>query len=301
MARPEIAVIGAGAIGVVVAAAAAENGGHVQLCVRTRPEQVVVERDGELHRPPLDVVGEPGTAGTADWVLVATKAQDTPGAVAWLRALTGPDTVVVVLQNGVDQRERLAPLLPPDTPVLPALVYVNAESIARGHVLHREKNLVELPPDPDAERFAALLAGSALSVRTVPDFTTAAWRKLLINVGANPVTALTLRRIGVLREPEVRALVEGLLTETAAVGAAAGAALSGEDVAWAMAFYDSLSPDAGTSMLYDRVAGRTTEHEVITGAVVRLGSAHGVPTPLNQTLLTLLRALEINASATRAS
>jgi 2-dehydropantoate 2-reductase len=102
---------------------------------------------------------------------------------------------------------------------------------------------------------------------------------MLSNVAANPVTALTGRRMGVLRDPEVRELFQVLLAEAVAVGIAEGARLGPEDVAGTMAFYDQFGEDDGTSMLYDRLAGRELENELLSGAITRLGRRHGVPTP----------------------
>jgi 2-dehydropantoate 2-reductase len=86
-----------------------------------------------------------------DWVLLATKAQQTPQAGPWLARLCLPGTVVVVLQNGVDHVERVAPLAVGAT-VLPALVYVVAvERLARGRVVHCRGRRV-VPAGPPARR-----------------------------------------------------------------------------------------------------------------------------------------------------
>jgi 2-dehydropantoate 2-reductase len=116
-----------------------------------------------------------------------------------------------------------------------------------------------------------------------------AWRKLLSNAVANPITALTGRRNEVLREPATRDLVVGLAREVAAVGRSVGAALGDEDVDALVEHYDGMPAGLGTSMLYDRLAGRPLEHEYLTGAVVATGLRTGVATPLNTAVLALLR------------
>jgi 2-dehydropantoate 2-reductase len=338
--RTRVAVIGAGAVGTVVAAAAHDAGHDVVLCARRRPPRLVVERADGIRDLDLPVLVDPGEATEADWVLLATKAQDVPGAAAWFGGLIGPDTTVVVLQNGVDHADRVRPLLPAGTTLLPALVYVAAEMLEPGHVLHRQGARLTVPgrpdtapaeyhsgftaplpaaplpaaplpaaPLPDAPptaaappvrasgaepgpRFAALLAGSSLGVEQVADFRTAAWRKLLTNVAANPITSLTLQRMSVIQhDPSVRALTRALLQEAVRVGAADGARLTAEDVDRTLEIYDGFAPGDGTSMLYDRLAGRATEHELITGAVVRLGDARDVPVPLNRAILALMRGV----------
>ncbi|GIE32757.1 2-dehydropantoate 2-reductase [Actinoplanes italicus] len=317
--RTRVAVIGAGAVGTVVAAAAVDAGHDVVVCARRPLDRLIVERADSVREIDVPVLTDPGEAGEVDWVLLATKAQDAAGAAAWFGPLTGPNTTVVVLQNGVDHAERIGPLVPRGTRVLPALVYVAAESLGSGHVLHRMGARITVPGGPGtadagtrsafdepapvavrassratdpADRFAALLTGSWLHVERVADFPTAAWRKLLTNVGANPVTSLTMKRMSVIQhEPAVRELTRALLDEAIAVGRAAGARLSDADREHTLNIYDGFAEDDGTSMLYDRIAGRATEHELITGAVVRLGEQHGVPVPLNRAILALMHGV----------
>lgn len=236
---PEVAVIGAGAVGTVAASAAEQAGRSVVICARSPVDgPVVLELDGEERRIAAPVI------------------------------------------SAVD-----------GATVLPALVYVAVERVARGRVVRRRGRRVVLPAGPPARALAELLKGSWLDVVEDPDFRTAAWRKMLGNVAANPVTALTGRRMGVVRDPKVRELMQVLLAEAVAVGIAEGAKLGPEDVPATMAFYDQFGEDDGTSMLYDRLAGRELENELLSGAITRLGRRHGVPTPANQAMYALLGAL----------
>ncbi|WP_206305774.1 ketopantoate reductase family protein [Actinacidiphila soli] len=138
-----------------------------------------------------------------------------------------------------------------------------------------------------ADRFAALFDGSGIDVHTTGDFT--AWRKLLSNLAANP---LTERRVDVFTEPDMARLASEVLSEAVAVARAEGAEIGERDVRKTLDLYAMNPAGGGTSMLYDRLAGRPLEHEHITGVVVRAGKRHGIPTPLNTALLTLLRALD---------
>jgi 2-dehydropantoate 2-reductase len=287
--------VGAGAIGGYLAACAASAGHAVTLCVRTPIDGLVVESGGTRTDVKATVATEPAGQEPADWMIVATKAQDTAGAAAWLRQLAGPGTAVAVVQNGVEHARLVTPHLPPGTPVLPAIAYIAAERTAPGHVLHRAGTRLAVPRGPLAASLAELLAGSRVVVAQVDDFTTAAWRKLLSNIAANPITALTQQRLHVLDDPDVRRLAGDLLTEAVAVGRAEGACLGPDDVRATLELYREYArqdADGGTSMLYDRLAGRPMEHEHLTGAVVRAGERHGTPTPLNRALLALLRAVD---------
>jgi 2-dehydropantoate 2-reductase len=286
----KVAVIGAGAIGGVLAQAACQAGHDVTLCVRTPIPSLSVTRGGDAMQVPVRVAADPGSlAGPASWVLLTTKGYQTAGAEPWLRRLAGPDTVVVAVQNGIDHTARLAPLRPPG-PVLPALAYISARRLEPGRVVHVSGRRVVVPRGEPGSAFAALLADGPVDVELSPDFLTAAWRKLLTNAAANPVTALTGRSLDVLGSPGIPALMHGLLTEAVAAGAATGAQLSAADVTHTLEFYTRLQPETGTSMLEDRLAGRPTEHEEITGAVVRAADRHGVDVPLNRAILALLTA-----------
>jgi 2-dehydropantoate 2-reductase len=285
-----VAVIGCGAVGTVFAAAAERSGLDTVVCVRSPVDRLVLEVAGQVKEIAIRVTDDPARVDTVDWVLLTTKAQDTEAARQWLARLCGPGTVVVVLQNGVEHRERVQPLVG-DAAVLPALVYIAAERIAPGHVVHRRGRRVIVPAGRIARAFSAVMAPTSLEVVEEADFTTAAWRKLLSNVAANPITALTSRRLGVLRDTEVRVLASTLLAEAISVGVAEGARLDADDVRGTLEFFDQFADQDGTSMLYDRLAGRPLEYEQISGVVTRLGRRHRVPTPTNQALYALLGAL----------
>ena len=139
---------------------------------------------------------------------------------------------------------------------------------------------------------ARCFEGSALAVEIEPEFLNAAWRKLLANVVANPVTALTLRRMDVFTDEAVQELGRGLLAEAIAAGRASGATLGDDEVDRILTISAGANPGSGSSMLYDRLAGRPLEHAYLTGAVVRAGERHGVPTPLNKAILALLGAVD---------
>jgi 2-dehydropantoate 2-reductase len=291
-AATSLAVIGAGAIGGFIAAFAQLAGHDVTLCVRTPIDKLAVETGGEVLHSPVRIATRPERESPADWVLITAKAQDTASTAGWLRRLVGPDTRVAVLQNGVGHAERVTPLIPEGTEVLPVLVHISAERTTPGRIVHHVGNTLLVPAGELAEHFAGLFRGTDVEVRTTEDFTTAVWRKLFSNLAANPLTALTERRLDALAEPGMARLASDVLTEAVAVARAEGARITGQDVHDTLELYASNPRDGGTSMLYDRLAGRPLEHEHITGVVVRAGERHGIPTPLNAALLTLLRALD---------
>jgi 2-dehydropantoate 2-reductase len=291
-----VAVIGAGAVGTCVAWNLVRAGRDVTVCVRETIDRLVLQYgDGEPVALPTVSATDPSAVQRMDWVLVATKAQDTISVRPWLDAAARPGTVIVLLQNGIDHGSRLGRLAD-DVAVLPALVHINLEPLARGQARQRAGNEIAVPAGDESSWLAGLFEGTAIRIRLEQDFRAAAWRKLLGNVAHNPILTLTGRRADVFTEPDVLALAARLISEAAAVAAAEGVVISGDDVRGIVSGLGALPADAGNSMLFDRLRGRTLESEFLTGAVVRAGRSAGVPTPLNETVLTLLRAVRAGSA-----
>ena len=287
--RQRAAIVGAGGIGGICAAGLAAAGHDVTLCVRSAVPRLVVEWNGKTRDVPVAIAASPGGVPPVDWLLVGTKAQDTAAAAPWLQALAGAGTRVVVLQNGIDHEARVRPFVN-GAAIVPAVVMIGAERVAPGHIVHQGGNRLIVPSGRDGAALVALFAGSGIEVHETDDFLTASWRKLLGNVTANPITAITHRRQEVFADPRVRELARELLLETIKVGQAAGARLAPGD---ADRLINRLGdrPTSGTSMLYDRLAGLPLEHDYITGAVIRTAEQHGIDAPLNRAIYALLNAL----------
>ena len=291
--RCSVAVVGLGGIGGIAAATLADAGRHdVTGCARRPLDRLILDMPERTVDAPLRILSDPAAAAPVDWVLLVTKAQDTAAAAPWLARLCTPATRVAVLQNGIGHVERVAPFARGAT-IVPAIVYYNGERLAPDRVRLRYVSDHELAvPDDDAGRaFATLMVGTVLRVRPSADFITLQWRKLLLNVVANPITALTLQRQAVLRRPEIYALGLDLLRETVQVARADGANFADDEPARAMEVLMTYGPELGTSMYFDRLAGRRFEIDALNGAVVAAGERHGIPTPLNRMLLSLLRAI----------
>lgn len=297
--RLSVAVVGLGGIGAGLAMSLRAADRHdIIACARRPIGRMVLERAEGIVDLPLRVVSTPAEADRADWVMLCTKAHHTPSTAPWLARLCGPETRVAVLQNGIDHAARVAPYAGGAT-VVPTVVYYNGERLADDRVRLRRVSDHELLAADDAEgrAFAQVLDGSLLRVRLSDDFTTLAWRKLLLNVVVNPITALTLQRQAVLRHPDMHALCLEILDEAVTVARADGARLADDEAAQVMAMLLSYSPELGTSMYFDRQAGRSLEIEALTGAIVAGAARHGIRVPVNGALLALLRAVSDAASA----
>ena len=291
--RATVAVVGLGSIGGIVAGCLRDADRHdVIACVRKPIARLALERPEGNVELPLRALTDPADAARVDWVLLCTKGHQTASAAPWLARLCDAATRVAVLQNGIGHVDRVAPFVN-GAIVVPVLVYYNGERLGpdRVRMRHAGERDLAVADDVAGHAFAELLQGTPLRFHFSDDFATLAWRKLLINAAANPITALTLQRQAVLRRADIHALCMALLDEAVAVARADGARLADDEATRTMTTLLSYPPDAGTSMYFDRLAGRTLEIEPLTGAIVAAGERLGIATPLNRALLTLSRAV----------
>ncbi|MFT2749666.1 oxidoreductase [Clavibacter sp. Sh2036] len=288
--RPAVAVVGPGAIGTSVAAALHEAGVPVLLGGRTARERLELRTpDGTTIVVPGPVRTDPaGVTAPVDLVLLAVKATQIEAAAPWLRALCHAGTVVVVLQNGVEQVADVAPHVP-GCPVVPAVVWFPAEAQADGSVLLRGTPRLTLPDVPASRVAVEALAGSRCRVDLAADFTTAAWRKLVQNAVAG-IMAATGRRAGVFRRDDVATLARAYARECLEVARAEGAHLDDGVADRIVDDFAQAPADQGTSILADRDAGRPLEWQARNGVVLRRGRAHGLPMPIGAVLVPLLAA-----------
>ena len=211
-----VAVVGPGAIGGAAAAMAQRAGAELVLCGRTPLERLVI--GDEVVAGP--VLTDPAAVPwRADVVLFAVKAHQTEAASGFLRALAGPETVVAVLQNGVEQRELVAPYAAGAT-VLPAVVWLATEVTAPGHVRVVTPPRFLLPREPGAERSRTC----SRAPRSSTTSSRQAWHKLTVNAVAG-LMALTGRRAAMFASAQAQRLARALAAEALAVARAEGADL----------------------------------------------------------------------------
>lgn len=284
-----IAIVGPGAIGTTVAAALHEAGRTTLLCGRTPRDQLTLHDGDRSVVVPGPVQTDTAQVGRKmDLVFLAVKATQTESASGWLAALCRPDTVVCVLQNGVEQLEQVAMHAPP-AKIIPAVVWFPAQAQADGSVRLRGEARLSLPDMPAARVVAEALRGTQCAVDITEDFPSVAWRKLLQNAVAG-LMALTHRRAGMFARPDIAQLSLAYLRECLTVARAEGARLGHEVPQEILAKFQAASPDLSTSILTDREAGRQLEWDIRNGVISRRARAHGIPTPISDIVVPLLAA-----------
>ncbi|MDF2860861.1 MAG: uncharacterized protein K0S02_1133 [Achromobacter mucicolens] len=284
-----IAIVGPGAIGTTVAAALHQAGRTPLLCGRTPRDRLTLLDGDRRVDVPGPVLTDPGQAGRKmDLVFLAVKATQTEAASGWLAALCRPDTVVCVLQNGVEQLEAVATHAPPAR-IIPAVVWFPAQAQADGSVRLRGDARLSLPDMPAAHVVAEALQGTQCAVDISDDFQSVAWRKLLQNAVAG-LMALTHRRAGMFARPDIAKLSLAYLQECLSVARAEGAKLGDEVPQEILAKFQAASPDLSTSILTDREAGRQLEWEIRNGVISRRAQANGLSTPISDIIVPLLAA-----------
>jgi len=284
-----IALIGPGAIGTTIAAALHEVDRAPLLCGRTAHAQLTLRHDEGEIVVPGPVLTEPAAIQQpVDLLFVAVKTTQVAESAGWLAALCDEKTVVCALQNGVEQKAQLAPLVNGAT-VLPSVVWFPAQREPDASVWLRAKPRLTLPDVPQAQRVVEALSGTRCAVDLSADFLSIAWRKLLQNAAAG-LMVLANRRAGMFSRDDITDLALGYLRECLAVARAEGAVLKDDVPQEIVGNFQRAPADLGTSILADRQANRPLEWDIRNGVIQRLGHAHGIAVPISDVLVPLLAA-----------
>src|SRR5262249_20597342 len=265
----------------------------------------IVFPDDTLHVAPARAVADPADAPVADVVLVCVKSYDTPEAAAALRPVVGADTIVVSLQNGIENEETIARTLGLP-PLLVALTRIGVELTAPGTVTYSGRGeIVFGEPDgmesPRARRLAGALAAAGVPHQLRRHVLVHAWAKLAWNAAVNAIPPLADVTVAdATSDPATRDLIVRTMIEVDAVAVACGIPVRRGRLEVVLADSASGLADFPTSMLQDRRRGRRLEYDAINGAVIRAAARAGVSVPLNRTLAALLARLDPAASLANA-
>jgi 2-dehydropantoate 2-reductase len=305
---PPIAVMGAGAVGCYFGGMLARAGAPVTLVGRPQHAEAIA-RNGLLlesihfrEQIPVSASADVAAVRSAEIVLLSVKTPDTEEAARSLAPHLASGAIILSLQNGVDNVERIRAAARIEA--IAAVVYVAAEMTAPGCVKHSGRgdliigdlslrNRSDSSRRQKIEGVAALFTRAGVPCRVSEDIEADLWTKLIMNCAYNAISALTRVRYGrIAADPQMRDVMRQVVEEALAVARAAGVRMANTglvEAAWKLA---GTMPAAISSTAQDILRGKRTEIDSLNGYVARRGAELKVPTPVNQTLHGLVKLLE---------
>lgn len=301
----KIIIVGPGAMGCLFAALLCRAGHEVWLLARNEAQAALMhERDicmetagDTMHIPRSAVTATPEHIGTADIVLVCVKAYDTHAALTHALPAITRRTTVLTLQNGLGNIEILCGEVAPEQ-VLAGTTAHGATRVSTWLIRHAGIGETVIGAVHPAGRSRLQAVGKFLNdagIRTMPaeDITGVLWGKLLVNAGINPLTAIMRIKNGqILESPPLESIMRQAVHEGRQIADALGIALPYPDPVGRVTEVCRATAENISSMHQDILAGRKTEIDQINGMLVRYGSQHHVPTPVNSMLTWLVTSAE---------
>jgi 2-dehydropantoate 2-reductase len=292
-----VAVMGAGAVGCYYGGMLARAGHDVTLIAR--PQHVeAIARDGlRLQTAAFDeqvrlkASADPSAVTGAELVLFCVKSLDTESAGALILPYLPADALVLTLQNGVDNADRLRTVLPQHT-VAAAVVYVATEMAGPGHVRHHGRGELVIEPSGHSETVAQALIAASVPTVVSGNVRGELWAKLILNCAYNAVSAITQLPYGKTVAGEgVQDVMRDVVAECLAVAQADGVQVAGDVNAAIRKIADTM-PAQFSSTAQDLARGKRSEIDYLNGLIVRRGEALGIATPANRVLWALVKLLE---------
>jgi 2-dehydropantoate 2-reductase len=305
---PRVAVVGAGAVGCYFGGMLARAGAPVTLVGRAphveaiNGEGLVIESTDLRETIRVAASTEISAARDAAIWLLCVKTLDTEEAARAIAPYLSSRSILVSLQNGVDNVERIYSAT--GIKALPAVVYVAAQMIAPGVVKHTARGDLVIgdlrsptPDDADHHRVlrdtATVFNRADVQCLVSENISADLWTKLIINCAFNAISALGRARYGrIVNNPFASGIVRTVIEESVAVATAAGVTFGGVDLVEAGFKLGAVMHLATSSTAQDIERGKLTEIDSLNGYIVRRGEELGVSTPVNKTLHALIKLLE---------
>ncbi len=312
-ATKRVAVMGAGAVGSYFGGMLARAGVPVTMIARpayvdaVRRDKLFLDTVAFQERVAVDVSSDASAVRDAHVVLFCVKSLDNEATARAIAPHLSADAIVVSLQNGVDNAERIRAAAGIDA--LPAVVYVAAAMPEPGHVKHSGRGDLVVgeftgpsasagSQPPRTEQIAALFASANVPCRISADILGDMWQKFITNCGANAVSAIAQMSYGdIARYDASRDLMSRVVEECIAVARAAGVRTPGPGFTEKWLANLEKFGGAFASTAQDLARGKRTEIESLNGYIVRRGAELGVATPNNFALYALVRLLEEKAAS----
>jgi 2-dehydropantoate 2-reductase len=294
----KVAVFGAGAVGCYFGGMLARAGVPVTLIAREH-HVAAIERDGLFlegvriqEHIKVRATTNVSAAHDADVVLFSVKTVDTERAATLLGPQLRRNAVLLSLQNGIDNVERIRSAA--GIAAVPSVVYVGAAMAGPGHVRHSGAgNLILGNGRAEIKAIASMFERAEVPCRVSDRIEVELWTKFILNLAYNAISALTQASYGQMGEdPLTRPLMESATKEALAVAKALGVDLDETETLKKVFALASMMPGATSSTAQDVARGSRTEIDSLNGYLARRGAELNVPVPVNQTLFALVKLLE---------
>ncbi|HEX5515905.1 MAG TPA: 2-dehydropantoate 2-reductase [Gammaproteobacteria bacterium] len=301
-----VLVIGAGAIGGFYGAILSRAGARVSVLARS-DAAVLKERGYKIQSPLGDLSYRPAEVYASaeeittppDYLIVALKVVEGVDRVGIIRPAVGPNTAIVLIQNGIGIEQEVAEAFP-NNPLISCLAFIAVSRIAPGELDHKAYGALTFGDYPkgagkQAQRFAELLQAGGVESRLSEDVVAERWRKCVWNTPFNPASVLAggADTQTLLTTAGGEELIRGFMEEVCATAAADGYPLP-DGIIDGNIRSTLKMPAYHNSMALDFLNGREMEIEPILGNVVRIAERHGVPVPRLATMYALLQLLVAN-------
>jgi len=297
----KVAILGAGAMGAFFATkffdAAGFSTGLIakgQRLDKLKTKGLIV--NGKSYAIP--VIHPDEAISPVDLIIVALKDHHLEEAVQGLEKLIGDSTTIISVMNGLESEEYIGSIYGMDKMLYAISVAIDAVRLGNQITYskpgkHYFGEAINTHFSRRVLRLQEAFNRAGIVYETPEDMTRMIWWKFMINVGMNQASAVMKAPYGVFQtSPEAQGLMEALMKEVIALTDVLDVNLTDRDIEEWYPFLKVLSPQGKTSMLQDIEAKRKTEVEIFGGKVVELGKTHGVATPVNQTVLQIIRVLE---------
>ncbi|MQF91551.1 MAG: 2-dehydropantoate 2-reductase [SAR202 cluster bacterium] len=293
-----IAIMGAGGVGGCLGGLLGKAGNDVWLIVRGEHLEAIRANGLKLVRPDTEFVVQvnatdnPAEVGPVDLVLFTVKTYQNRHVITTLKPLMGHETSVITLQNGVESHEQLGAVLGPSN-ILPGAYWASSHILSPGVIGEDVPAQISFGEIDDTDSLRSpdirkVFRDAGIETEISLDPLQVLWEKFIVlSALAGITSAAQTRPKELLKYPDARTMFCNAMEESLAVGLAKGINLPDNLVQDSLKYIESL-PDFQNSMQGDYEAGRATELEALSGAVIRLGKQIGVKTPVHEFLYSVL-------------
>ena len=293
-----IAIMGAGGVGGCLGGLLGKAGNDVWLIVRGEHLEAIRANGLKLVRPDTEFVVQvnatdnPAEVGPVDLVLFTVKTYQNRHVITTLKPLMGHETSVITLQNGVESHEQQGAVLGPSN-ILPGAYWASSHILSPGVIGEDVPAQISFGEIDDTDSLRSpdirkVFRDAGIKTEISLDPLQVLWEKFIVlSALAGITSAAQTRPKELLKYPDARAMLCNAMEESLAIGLAKGINLPDNLIQDSLKYIESL-PDFQNSMHGDYEAGRATELEALSGAVIRLGKQIGVKTPVHEFLYSVL-------------